>query len=102
MDLRTICLTIFNKVRRVKTIATVTSKGQITIPRVVRRLFGLQTGDALEFEVQQGKVQLRPSRPRQLSAGVLKTHLRKGWKAPTVQEMDAGIARHLIGKHSRR
>jgi antitoxin PrlF len=83
-----------------KTTATLTSKGQITIPRVVRRLFGLQTGDALEFDVQEGKVQLRPARPKRLSAGVLKAHLPKGWKPPTVQEMDAGIARHLTDKHS--
>ena len=85
-----------------KTTATLTSKGQITIPRVVRRLFGLQTGDALEFEVQQGKVQLRPARPKRLSAAVLKPHLPKRWKSPTVQEMDAGIAHHLAGKHGRR
>ena len=64
-----------------KTTATLTSKGQITIPQVVRRLLGLQTGDALEFEMQQGKVELRPARPKRVSAGILKAHLPKGWKS---------------------
>lgn len=62
-------------------------------------MFGLQSGDALEFEVQDGKVQLRPAKPKRLSAGILKPHLRKRHKAATVQEMDAGIARHLADKH---
>jgi antitoxin PrlF len=84
-----------------KTTATLTSKGQITIPRVVRRLFGLQAGDALEFEVQQGKVELRPAKPKRTSAGVLKAHLPKGWRSPSVDEMDAGIAGHMLRKHSR-
>jgi AbrB family looped-hinge helix DNA binding protein len=29
--------------------ATLTSKGQITIPREIRRQLGLETGDAVEF-----------------------------------------------------
>ena len=82
-----------------KTTATLTSKGQITIPRIVRQILGLQTGDALEFDVQRGKVELRPLRPKGLSAGILREHLPKEWKAPKVEEMDSGIARHLAHKH---
>ena len=82
-----------------KTTATLTSKGQITIPQIVRRILGLQTGDALEFDVQRGKVELRPVRPKGMSAGILKAHLPKDWKAPKVEEMDSGIARHLARKH---
>ena len=82
-----------------KTTATLTSKGQITIPRIVRRILGLQTGDVLEFDVQQGKVELHPLRPKGVSAGILKAHLPKGWKAPKVEEMDTSIARHLARKH---
>ena len=81
-----------------KATATLTSKGQITIPKVVRRLLGLQTGDTLEFDVAKGKVNLRAARPKRVSAGILKPHLPKGWKAPAVEEMDDGIARHLARK----
>ena len=82
-----------------KTTATLTSKGQITIPQAVRLLLGLHTGDTLEFDVQPGRVELRPATPRRLSAGVLKAHLPKGWKARSVEEMDAAMARHLARKH---
>lgn len=82
-----------------KATATLTSKGQITIPQAVRHLLGLQTGDALEFDVQSGKVEVRPAKPRRASSGILKPHLPKGWKSRTVGEMDAAVARHLAGKH---
>ena len=59
----------------------------------------MQTGDALEFDVQRGKVELRPVRPKGMSAGILKAHMPKDWKAPKVEEMDTGIARHLARKY---
>lgn len=41
------------------TTATVTSKGQITIPADVRRSLGVQTGDRVEFvEIQPGRFEL--------------------------------------------
>jgi AbrB family looped-hinge helix DNA binding protein len=38
----------------VKQSATVTSKGQITIPVEVRRSLGLQEGDRVVFEIDEG------------------------------------------------
>jgi len=39
--------------------ATLTSKGQITIPAEVRRLLNLQTGDRVEFvQVEPGRFEL--------------------------------------------
>lgn len=42
--------------------ARITSKGQITIPREVRRLLGVGPGDALLFEGGQAGVRVRPLR----------------------------------------
>jgi AbrB family looped-hinge helix DNA binding protein len=83
-----------------KATATLTSKGQITIPKAVRQSLGLQTGDALEFEVQEDRVELRAARPRRTSAGVLRRYLPKGWKAPSVDSFDRGIAQHLGRRHT--
>ena len=44
--------------------AKITSKGQVTIPRRVRRLLGLETGDSLLFESDGEAVRLRPLRKR--------------------------------------
>jgi AbrB family looped-hinge helix DNA binding protein len=40
--------------------AKVTSKGQVTIPREVRRILGVRTGDKLLFESDGKGVRMRP------------------------------------------
>lgn len=44
--------------------ATITSKGQITIPREVRRVLGVGTGDKLAFESDESGVRVRAVRSR--------------------------------------
>lgn len=44
--------------------ATITSKGQITIPRDVRRALGVETGDKLVFENDETGVRVRAVRSR--------------------------------------
>ncbi len=71
--------------------ATLTSKGQTTIPKEIRDLLGIGPGDKLDFVVESdGRVILRPATldVRQLR-GMLK---RSGRKAVTLEEMDKAIA----------
>ena len=42
--------------------ATVTSKGQITVPLEIRNRLGLKEGDRLEFIVEAGQTIIRPAR----------------------------------------
>jgi AbrB family looped-hinge helix DNA binding protein len=42
--------------------ATITSKGQITVPREVRRMLGVRSGDKLLFESDGKGVRVRPVR----------------------------------------
>ena len=42
--------------------ARITSKGQITVPRDIRRALGVRPGDRLLFEVEEGGVRVRPVR----------------------------------------
>ena len=44
--------------------ATLTSKGQITIPREVRRALGLRTGDKVLFDGDGADIRVRPVRRR--------------------------------------
>jgi antitoxin PrlF len=44
----------------VRRTATMTSKGQVTIPVDVRRRLGLKQGDRIAFEVAEGAATLRP------------------------------------------
>jgi len=85
-----------------KIVATLTSKGQITVPKTVRRTLGLTRGDGVEFTVQKGQVRLRAIKPARSSSGILHRFLPAGWTAPTVEEMDEGIARHLAERRRAR
>ena len=42
--------------------ATITSKGQVTIPLEVRRILGVRAGDKLIFESDEAGVRVRPIR----------------------------------------
>lgn len=41
--------------------STISSKGQITVPREVRNRLGLRPGDRVEFVVEQGRTTIRPA-----------------------------------------
>jgi AbrB family looped-hinge helix DNA binding protein len=71
-------------------VATLTSKGQTTIPKEIRDLLKLAPGDKLDFVVESdGRVVLRPATVdvRELR-GMLR---RKGAKAVSLEEMDRAI-----------
>jgi AbrB family looped-hinge helix DNA binding protein len=44
--------------------ARITSKGQITVPREVRRVLGVRAGDRLLFESDGEEVRVRPVRKK--------------------------------------
>jgi antitoxin PrlF len=70
--------------------ATLTSKGQITLPKEVRDRHKLKPGDSVEFVVENGKTWVRPRNLRAIDlAGILH---RPGMKPITVEEMDEAIA----------
>jgi antitoxin PrlF len=77
-------------------VATVTSKGQITIPSRVRDALGLEAGDRVEF-VEQGKGQFA------IVAATRSVHELKGLfhgkrsQPVSIQEMNAAIARRASG-----
>lgn len=73
--------------------ATITSKGQVTIPVEVREKLGLRTGDRLEFRVRGAEAAVRKSalRPAAALFGLLR---REGRPASSVEEMNAAVARH--------
>ncbi len=70
--------------------ATLTSKGQLTLPKQVRDLLHLGPGDRLDFLIKDdGTVVLRPAT---LDVRALKGILhRKGMRVVSVEEMNAAI-----------
>jgi len=78
--------------------ATLTSKGQMTLPSAVRARLGLEAGDRLLVTVQDDDTIILKRPP---SAGIksLRGLLPKPGRALTVEQMDAGVTRHLRAKH---
>ena len=81
--------------------ATLTTKGQITIPKQVRDHLGVDTGDRLSFDVREdGTVVVTPlTRHVRDLAGILR---RPGQRAVSLAEMDEAIGRHVQRKVARR
>lgn len=72
--------------------ATLTSKGQITIPAQVRASLGLDTGDRIEFvALGDGKFAIMAATH---SARDLKGLIRKPSKSVSVEDMNLAIAAH--------
>lgn len=80
--------------------ATLTTKGQLTVPKPARDALQLKAGQRLSVEVSnEGKLLLTPQRVDPLSiCNVLPA--RRG-KLISPEEMDRGIARHVAREHSR-
>jgi antitoxin PrlF len=77
--------------------ATLTSKGQLTLPKAIRDRLRLGAGDRVDFVVRDdGTVVLRPVTVdvREIK-GLLH---RKGLKPLSVEEMDAVIRRRAAGR----
>ena len=76
--------------------ATVTSKGQITIPQTVRDRLGIDTGDRVEFvELADGEFAIKPAVDDIRS---LKGMLRKPARRVPVVAMREAIKRRGAGK----
>ena len=72
------------------TTATLTSKGQITIPAAVRESLGVETGDRVEFvEVAPGRYELFAATR---SVTELKSMFGAARKSLSIEEMNAVIA----------
>jgi len=71
--------------------STLTSKGQITVPKEIRDHLKLRTGQRLEFQVAaDGRVVMRPrSRDVRDLKGIVRTSRRK---TVSVEEMNQAIA----------
>jgi AbrB family looped-hinge helix DNA binding protein len=79
--------------------STVTSKGQITLPKEVREYFDLKAGDQVEFLIEPGKVELRPVSGSIMSLyGILH---RPGMRPASVEEMDEAVGRYLAEEDER-
>jgi antitoxin PrlF len=74
------------------TTATITAKGQITIPAEIRQALGLDAGDRIAFEeIAPGRYSFVPVQRRPVN--VLKGMFGPARKAVSIEDMNAAIAK---------
>ena len=66
----------------------ITSKGQTTLPKVVREALSVQAGDRVRYIIQDGEVRIMPVRPIGRLFGMLK----HDGPAVTLEEMERAIS----------
>jgi AbrB family looped-hinge helix DNA binding protein len=75
--------------------ATITAKGQTTIPKAIREQLGLKTGDKVRFFIgSDGRVALLPVIPISRIKGSLST----GRPPVTIEEMNEAIGAEAAGE----
>ena len=79
--------------------ATLTSKGQITLPKEIRDRLSLDAGAILDFQIQaDNTITARQVTP---DARRIRGLLKSPHAAPlTVKQMDEAVSRHLQDKHA--
>jgi AbrB family looped-hinge helix DNA binding protein len=81
--------------------ATLTSKGQLTLPKEIRDRLNLDAGAILDFRIEaDNTITARHVLP---DARRIRGLLKSPYAAPmTIKEMDEAVARHLRDKHAPR
>ena len=81
-------------------IVTLTSKGQLTLPKAIRDQMQLDAGSKLDFSIQEdGTLKARPMRSVSSVFGIVKPP--KGTKPATLQELKDARADHVADKYAR-
>jgi len=76
------------------TLATLTKKGQVTIPKAVRDSLGLQTGDKLEFVITESGKALFRLVTKKVDDVFGRLH-KSGRKSVSIEEMDDVIKQKM-------
>ena len=77
--------------------ATLTSKGQVTLPKPVRNSLGLKKGDHIVFEpTSHGAFLVKPMIRKSRLEGLLHKRLPKNFKPLNLSEIDQAIAEGAI------
>ncbi len=75
-------------------LATLTNKGQVTIPKAVRDSLGLQTGDKVEFVISEGGEALFRPVTKKVDDVFGRLH-KPGRKSVSMEEMDTVIKQKM-------
>ena len=68
--------------------STITSRGQTTVPKAVRKALELEAGDRIRYTIEGSVVRIRPLRPISRLRGIVRRH----GPPLSLEDMDRAIA----------
>lgn len=71
--------------------ATVSSKGQVTLPAAMREKLGIQPGSRIRFELREHELVVRPDLPVSAYRGILKGYDLGDIEPPKEPDRDFGL-----------
>ncbi len=78
--------------------STLTTKGQTTIPREIRKLLGLRENDRILYEVEDGKVAIKPAPLVHELYAIFKSRIRHKRPPPTKAQMRAAVKTDIASR----
>ncbi len=79
-------------------LSTVTSKGQVTIPKTIRELLNIQANDRVSFIQEGDRIVLQPVKTLKSFRGVVKTSGSAGSFAAERDQAKAAVAERVKGE----
>jgi AbrB family looped-hinge helix DNA binding protein len=76
--------------------STLTSKGQTIIPREIRKILGLKENDRILYEVEDGKVAIKPAPSVHELCAIFKSRIRHKGPAPTKAQMRVAVEPDIV------
>jgi AbrB family looped-hinge helix DNA binding protein len=76
--------------------STLTSKGQTTIPREIRKILGLKENDRILYEIEDGKLAIKPAPSVHELYAIFKSRIRHKGPAPTKAQMRVAVERDIV------
>jgi len=84
-----------------KSVATLTSKGQITIPADLRKRWNLKPGDKIAFEAEADRATITPQRRRSIFERLDELSLPPIGRPLKQSDIDDAIAAEVTERHAR-
>jgi antitoxin PrlF len=80
--------------------ATITSKGQVTVPAEIREKLGVKAGDRLHFRLtESGKLTVTPIRRRSIFDSLDELKLPSIGRPVTREDIDSAIEQEITARH---
>ena len=76
--------------------STLTSKGQTTVPREIRKLLGLKENDRILYEIEDGKVAIKQAPSLHELYAIFKPRIRRKGPPPSKTQMRAAVQRDIV------